>query len=256
MPYDPCGMICGIGRYCYTTKMRPFRDSDLEVDIVWYPADPDAIVLPFPSVVTNLEEMVMERSLGIYAGWPVGEVPGALRPYNAQTVKPLTGRGRYCGTPSMFRNGAYYDPDVNRPKRPDGLPLCCGEIPGLVQFTYQPFGLFDAPQSNMTYQPSYNVAPWTFTVTGWSEGPVTLVGTLPATFTWSGETTNYTYVLTASFPFWPAAMTYELQVFDRSPTPVRIAVYFIFSYTGTGPGTLGLSSGSGPATLAIDCPSP
>lgn len=113
----------------YTTKFRPFRDSDEEVDIVWYPAKKDAPVLSVPSVVCSLDWWVQERDIGIYHGFEVGEVPGAKRSYNSQKVHPDADGLKFCGTEDDFANGAAFDPNVRRFRRTDGLPTCCGGVP-------------------------------------------------------------------------------------------------------------------------------
>lgn len=133
MPFDPCGAICDLIRRPYTTKMRPFKDSDLEVDIVWYPAKPGAPCLAVPSVVCSLDWWKHESELGIFTGYKVGEVPDRPRTYNGEKVKPLADGTHRCGTDEMFHDGAAFDPNVNRPKRPDGLPTCCGDVvPGVA----------------------------------------------------------------------------------------------------------------------------
>lgn len=128
-PFDPCGAFCDLIRRPYTTRMRPFRDSDAEVDIVWYPCAPGARDLKYPSVVSSLDNWVQERDLGVYSGYSVGEVPGAPRRYNAQKAKPgFTGENP-CGTAEMFADGALFGDQHAEPRNAAGLPVCCGGVP-------------------------------------------------------------------------------------------------------------------------------
>lgn len=133
MPYNPCGAIVDYGRFRYSTDCRFFRDSDVTAKIVWYPALPDAVELPFPSAITQSiwdrdGDLEPERS-------GVGEVTGSRRVIDH--MAPVAGADgtHLCGTRSDFEVGALYDPD--RPPihyRADGLPECCpgGEIGGIA----------------------------------------------------------------------------------------------------------------------------
>jgi hypothetical protein len=109
-------------RDAYTTKCRPFRNSDVEVDIVWYPALPDAPALGFPSI------MVSHFLDFTGAVWPPGgEVPNVPSPINFEPSKPGAIGSHVCGTPEDFAEGGLYlpdDPPVTY--RTDGLPSCCG----------------------------------------------------------------------------------------------------------------------------------
>ena len=121
--------MCDFIRRPYTTKCRFFKDDDTEVDISWYPCKPDAPVLGVESVFVSLDWWVQERELGVYTGYDVGEVPLAARTYNGLKVKPNANGLHRCGTDEEWRDGAEFDPFLNRPRRADGLPTCCGEMP-------------------------------------------------------------------------------------------------------------------------------
>ncbi len=98
-----------------------FRDSTELVDFVWYPADQNAEVLPFPSAFLDpvWDEWPWEISgLGVQWKPKIRE--------NWQRTRPLTGRGHFCGTADDFANGGVYDP--NPPfvtYQPNLLPDCC-----------------------------------------------------------------------------------------------------------------------------------
>lgn len=126
---DPCGAFCDLIRRPYTTKCRFFRDSPIEIDISWYPCKPDAPAIDTPSVISSLDWWVEERPLGVYFAYPVGEVPEAPRRFNGLKVKPKADGKHRCGTEDEWANGAVFDPTVNRVRRADGLPICCGGVP-------------------------------------------------------------------------------------------------------------------------------
>lgn len=112
---------------------------------MWYPAKPDAPVLDVESVICSLDWWCRERELGVYQGYHVGEVPERPRVYNGQKVKPNANGLHRCGTEEEWRDGAVFDPTLNRPRRADGLPTCCGEMPvGMVMggraITQRPVG--------------------------------------------------------------------------------------------------------------------
>ena len=141
MPYNPCGRVVDFGRVPYRTSCRFFKDSDVETDIIWYPALPNAPVLGFPSAISSLNWGVEERDIGVYCGYRVGEVPTAERKYTNQKPKPAARGGHVCGTPEDFADGAVYDPDAPPiPYRPDGLPQCCVDGGG-VGLGWQAFPL-------------------------------------------------------------------------------------------------------------------
>lgn len=123
MPFNPCGAICDYIDAPYTTKFRPFSDSDLEVDIVWYPARADAPVLPYPSVIQSRTNFPDES-------WAIetpGEVYDAPRIRNGERVK-IGARGTHvCGSAADFAGLAKYNADLPPVLYDaDGLPLCCG----------------------------------------------------------------------------------------------------------------------------------
>lgn len=252
MPFDPCGLKVQTGRFTYTTKMRPFKDSSLEVDIVWYPALPTAKVLPFPTFVHNLEEDVWERPLGIFLGRDVGEVIGAPRSYNGEQAKPNTGKGNWCGTAEMFRNGASYDPDVNIARRADGLPVCCGTLPVGALYYYRPFAL-TAPQfRGQTYTPDFGRFPFYYDVTGLTPDPARVSSSIPfAGNVWAGTYgggAQRINLFKNVAPFGsPGGWVLDYYV----PTSTLQGRYSTSSWDGVGSATFFLFSGSGPATATV-----
>lgn len=117
------------GRRPYSTDCRFFKDSDEVVRIKWYPALPDAGVLPFPSKITSLD----------WSSWPwlaegVGEVfkpsrgPTLLgdRPFNHAQPIPYAKGIEPCQGAEVFAQGEEFDPDAP-PQQYDelGFPLCC-----------------------------------------------------------------------------------------------------------------------------------
>jgi hypothetical protein len=132
VPYNPCGRVVDFGSGSYRTKCRFFKDSDLEIDILWYPVNPGTPCIDGESAISvwyndreQAGEVPPKRS-------GVGEVGGRF----VQRVKPqekaaATGR-HVCGTPEMFAEGATFDAAVNVLYRADGLPACCVQAEGLL----------------------------------------------------------------------------------------------------------------------------
>lgn len=106
-----------------TQPARPFRNSDVEVMIKFYPAAPGALGLPFASnLYVNSWDDDWEKLYQDYPGC-IGE--GDQR-NNLSVPIPGSGRGHVCGSSTDFEQGGLYDPaappvvyDVS------GLPLCC-----------------------------------------------------------------------------------------------------------------------------------
>lgn len=102
--------------------MRPFRDSDDEVDIIWYPAAPDAPVLGYPSRIQQLDNV----------NWPwmaegVGEVFDTPRPFVNRKVIPFLPLNHVCGTAEDFEQGGTRNaslPPVLYDR--NQIPICCG----------------------------------------------------------------------------------------------------------------------------------
>ena len=105
----------------------------MEVDISWYPANKGAPCLDVESVFVSLDNWCQERELGVYTGYKVGEVPLRDRTYNGAKPKPNANGQHRCGTDEEWHDGAVFAQAVDRPRRADGLPSCCGELPaGIV----------------------------------------------------------------------------------------------------------------------------
>lgn len=122
-------MCVSVGRRPYSTRAKLFRDSDVEVEILWYECQPDALDLPVPTRIVPRfwYESVRRQNTGgpVYTG--VGEVWDAPRPNQWPAPKPTAFGTHYCGTPEDFAEGCAYRPDLPPVERnQDGLPLCCG----------------------------------------------------------------------------------------------------------------------------------
>ncbi len=101
-----------------------FRNSDQEVRFIWYPALPNAGVLPVPSAFLD----------GIWDEWYYEyDGPGPVyRTHirdNWQKTKAGSGRGHYCGTAEDFAEGGLYDPTLPPVEYSSNhLPVCCDVI--------------------------------------------------------------------------------------------------------------------------------
>lgn len=120
--FNPCGALCEFMRRPYSTTARMFRNSDEEVDFVWYPALPSAPPLPFPSIF--LDPVWQDDYYSLDDG------PGLILEDNIranwQKPKPLATGTHHCGTEQDFLEGGIYDPDLPPvPYRDNWLPLCC-----------------------------------------------------------------------------------------------------------------------------------
>lgn len=105
----------------------------MESEIIWYPALPDAPVLPFPSIITSSEWDVEERRNGYPYRTGPGEVWDAPRVRLRPQTKPAAAGKHVCGTREDFEQGAHYDPTLPpRLYRPDGLPTCCAPGRGVL----------------------------------------------------------------------------------------------------------------------------
>ncbi len=104
MPFDPCGMWVDLLRSCYRTTIRPFFDSEIEVPIIWFFAEPGAKYLGFWNRFSSLnwEPDHTEVNPG------VGEQNPRPRPYRKGSLPfPIGFEGlRFCGTQKMFEEGA------------------------------------------------------------------------------------------------------------------------------------------------------
>jgi len=103
-----------------TDFIRPFRDSDTIVKRRWYPCEPGAPILPFPTAFFS-------------AHWePFPWLPrdvGQVYPPVTKCLKKRVIWGfnfqHFCGTAEQFARGAEFDPDFVQPIGPDWIPLCC-----------------------------------------------------------------------------------------------------------------------------------
>lgn len=89
--------------------------------VLWMNARPDAPVLPFPSAIVNTK-----LEIDPWFEFPVGEVPGAARPYLHKTVPAGIDGKHYCGTPEQFLHGDTINGRVPTVRYgASGWPLCC-----------------------------------------------------------------------------------------------------------------------------------
>lgn len=114
-----------MARFPYTTPCHFFSDSDEVNDIVWYPCNPGAPDLPYPTVIRNT---AMQDDN--WRQWSPGEIYDPFdRPYNGKLPIPGVPAGHICGTPEDFANGcSLTDPRPPLEYRADGLPACCGGV--------------------------------------------------------------------------------------------------------------------------------
>ncbi len=108
-------------RRTYTTKARFFKDDPREIDIAWYPADPAAGCLPFPSKINSL--------LWVSNPWEakgVGEVFNAPREFNWRKVLNYAVGLGPCSNAQTFAEGETFDASLPpQLYNQDGIPLCC-----------------------------------------------------------------------------------------------------------------------------------
>lgn len=111
-----------IGSRPFKARYRPFRDSDQEVEIEWFPAAPGALPLGF---VSNVTIPYWEQNQFEYTD---GNLPlTTAEPTGKPTFRPGTGRGHVCGTREDFERGPHFDPDITPiTYGAQGLPTCCG----------------------------------------------------------------------------------------------------------------------------------
>jgi hypothetical protein len=114
-------MAVDLGSRPFRTTYRPFRGSDQEVEIEWYPCAPGAKVYPGVSCISN---PFWERDQFEFED---GELPlESVIPTGKPRTKPGTGKGHVCGSEEDHREGGLYLPD-----EPPvlygmlGLPACC-----------------------------------------------------------------------------------------------------------------------------------
>lgn len=140
------------GRRPYTTKFRPFVDSDDEVDLIWYNAEPDAPVLGYPSKIQQLDNVSMP-----WIAQGVGEVFGAPRIFNNRRAIPFLRYDHVCGTRSDFETGGVLDPippDVLYDR--NDIPICC-QPPFISQGGGVGSGTATVTVTHPSYDSFYNV---------------------------------------------------------------------------------------------------
>lgn len=130
MSFDPCGMVMDLRSACYTCKIRPFHDSNLMVDIVWFYCAPGAKIFPGWHRFSSLYHENEKRD-----AYP-GEVWAGRKFSHGRLPFPLGFEGqKFCGRKEFFVKGAsIYDAPLAR-TFPGPLPTnCCwpGPIPSAI----------------------------------------------------------------------------------------------------------------------------
>lgn len=122
-------------RSCYSTTIRPYKDSNLEVPIEWYFTDPHAPFLPFAhAFVSRNWEDVKDWVLDI------GETPAANRPWkNGKT--PSWVHNDFFGDRDTWFNGMALADRAGVPLNADGSDPRCAAGP-VCQFFDLPRTLF------------------------------------------------------------------------------------------------------------------
>lgn len=132
-------MIMDLKRSCYSTVMRPFKENNYEVPMVWYFAADDAKVFPGHHKFSSLD---WERRDGKLFNDSVGEVADAPRPWrNGSMPGELFFEGqKFCGKSEYFRDGAKWE----ERREISDLPCECGNVTGdpiCCPITFQVFGV-------------------------------------------------------------------------------------------------------------------
>lgn len=127
--YDPCGHAVDMVRRPYRTKVRPFRDSEDELDLHWYPVPEGTPTLPYPSLISSLD-----WSPDPWEVEGVGEVYGEPRKFDGWGRLFLSPPGGIHGTRQDFEEGGLKDSSAPPLARnPDGLPVeCAGADDGML----------------------------------------------------------------------------------------------------------------------------
>jgi hypothetical protein len=113
-------MVCAFLRSCYTTTARLIAGRpDIVSPITWYFCDPDAQLLPIPSVVQPLQWLPAEER----EGDPIGEIAGAPRFYRTGTMVGRPKGTDYHGDDEWWLNGS---PDgMSLARSSSGIPAEC-----------------------------------------------------------------------------------------------------------------------------------
>lgn len=107
-------------RSCYSTRVRFFRDSDLEVTVRWYFCKPGAAIFPHYTLFGS----------GNWASdkfnWlGPGEVEETPRPWNNGATPAWADGQRFCGRPDQYADGLLLSDGKRVGYRFDGAPCCC-----------------------------------------------------------------------------------------------------------------------------------
>jgi hypothetical protein len=113
-------------RSCYTSTMRFFSDSDVEIPVRWFFCDSNAKVFPH---VHRFGSSNWDPSVSTFSG--PGEVKrGSPQWSNGALVPGMLGQ-LFCGPLAVYQAGAVY-PGVPLNADSSGLCMCCGSVPSLT----------------------------------------------------------------------------------------------------------------------------
>jgi hypothetical protein len=119
VPINPCGMGMDLLRSCYSTKMRFFLDSDVEVPVRWFFCDDKAKIFPAHHLFGS-GNWAKEKT-----GWPgPGEVEGEPRPWSPGAIVAGFKGQHFCGPLAGFTEGTNF-PGIPLHADKDGNCACC-----------------------------------------------------------------------------------------------------------------------------------
>lgn len=142
---------------CYFTKIRPFFDSDILVDIRWFFAMPGAKLFP------GWHRFASRKWDSDPADAYPGEVRGKFQFCNGKVPFPIGFDGqKFCGKKEFFVNGASIADIPAALPRIEFVPVCCLPVP-----LFPPFSSWQAAQLQIDMaQETVDLGPFVFFNTG------------------------------------------------------------------------------------------